>query len=113
MDLSIYAQAAASTAVYPRDPLPPLLYTVLGLAEEAGEVAGVVKKHIRNTPEGQAPAFHTSEFRERLAAELGDVFWYLVQVCREAGLDPEQVLVQNVEKLAARQAAGTLKNREK
>ena len=46
VDLSIYQAATAPTAIYP--PEHGLVYTALGLASEAGEVAGKVKKAIRD-----------------------------------------------------------------
>ena len=111
MDLHEYTYKAMQTAVFPKQPLDPAIYLALGLAEEAGEVAGVVKKHIRNTPEGVMPNFLDPEVRVKLKDEMGDVFWYLVNLCDALGFDPVDVLRGNLEKLATRKAGGTLKVR--
>lgn len=46
MDLKTYQAFTRTTAIYPED--RTLEYLGLGLASEAGEVAGVVKKWIRD-----------------------------------------------------------------
>ena len=49
-----------------------IVYPTLGLANEAGEVAGKVKKIFRDRGGEITPAD-----REALKGELGDVLWYL------------------------------------
>ena len=46
-------------------------YLGLGLASEAGEVAGVVKKELRDAPE---------DTHVKLFKELGDVMWYATRL---------------------------------
>ena len=46
--LDEYQKLASQTAVYPRNRDSALMYTALGLASEAGEYAGKVKKLIRD-----------------------------------------------------------------
>ncbi len=99
MDLEEYQAFTPTTAVYPVD--RALEYLGLGLASEAGEVAGVVKKWIRD---GATPEV----LREKLAAELGDVCWYLAQLCNEVGLDLGEVFAANMAKLKDRQARGKI-----
>jgi NTP pyrophosphatase (non-canonical NTP hydrolase) len=84
-----YQRVAATTAVYPKDIAIP--YCCLGLAEEAGEVCGKVKKHYRDGAP-LAAAF----------PELGDVLWYLSQLCAELGTTLGEVAEANLEKLASR-----------
>ncbi len=74
-----------------------IVYPTLGLANEAGEVAGKVKKIFRDKG-GQI----TNEDREALKQELGDVLWYLTQICTELDLTLEQVAEANLEKLFSR-----------
>ena len=70
----------------------PLL--AVALAEEVGEVCGVVKKHYRDGAN-----------IGRLRDELGDVLWYLVAFSEFLGTDLDELARLNQEKLAARRAA--------
>jgi NTP pyrophosphatase (non-canonical NTP hydrolase) len=94
--LSDYQQRSRLTAVYP-DAGSNLTYPALGLCGEAGEAAEKVKKAIRDDG-GQL----TPERREALAAELGDVLWYVAQLATEAGLDLDQIAGANLDKLLSR-----------
>jgi NTP pyrophosphatase (non-canonical NTP hydrolase) len=82
----------------------PIVYPTLGLANEAGEVAGKIKKLFRDKG-GQISA----EDREALKQELGDVLWYLTQICTELGLTLEEVAEANITKLFSRQARGVIR----
>jgi NTP pyrophosphatase (non-canonical NTP hydrolase) len=69
----------------------------LGLSDEAGEVSGVIKKHL----------FHDMPLdREDLLAECGDVLWYLDRVLWAIGASLEDAMVANDAKLAARYPDG-------
>jgi NTP pyrophosphatase (non-canonical NTP hydrolase) len=74
-----------------------IVYPTLGLVNEAGEVAGKVKKIFRdkNGVIGDAE-------RAALKQELGDVLWYLAQICTELNLTLEEVAEANLEKLFSR-----------
>lgn len=82
----------------------PIVYPTLGLANEAGEVAGKIKKIFRD----KAGVIGETE-REALKQELGDVLWYFTQICTELDLTLEEVAEANIVKLASRQARGTLR----
>lgn len=82
----------------------PLAYPTLGLANEAGEVAGKVKKIFRDH-DGVVSA----EMREALKYELGDVLWYLAQICTELDLTLEEVAEANLDKLRSRQARNQIR----
>ena len=81
----------------------PIVYPTLGLANEAGEVAGKIKKLFRDKG-GRI----TDADRESLKMELGDVLWYLAQICTELDLDLGEVAHANLEKLFSRKARGTI-----
>ena len=81
-----------------------VVYTTIGLVEEAGEVAGKLKKLIRD--KGGDVADKT--FRAAVAAELGDVLWYLTRVAAETGSSLEGVVRGNLDKLNGRLQRGTL-----
>jgi len=80
-----------------------LNYSVLGLTNEAGEVAGKVKKMIRDKG-GEID----DEFRAQMVAELGDVLWYLSDTCSSLGILLSDVAAQNIAKLKDRQERGKL-----
>jgi NTP pyrophosphatase (non-canonical NTP hydrolase) len=75
----------------------PIVYPTLGLANEAGELAGKVKKIFRDKGGVIAPAD-----REALKGELGDVLWYLAQIATELDLSLDEVAAANLEKLFSR-----------
>ena len=80
-----------------------ILYPTLGLTNEAGEVAGKVKKIFRDKG-----GVIGEEDRAALKSELGDVLWYLAQICTDLDLSLQEVAEENLTKLARRQQAGTL-----
>lgn len=77
---------------------------VIGLAEEAGEVAGIYKRVLRNFPKDAARTTPTC-WRE----EMGDVLWYWMAICNQFGLDAEQIWCENIIKLEARYGKGHTK----
>ncbi len=81
----------------------PIVYPTLGLANEAGEVAGKVKKIFRDRG-----GVITDADREALALELGDVLWYLSELCTRLGISLEDVAARNIAKLTDRAARGVL-----
>jgi NTP pyrophosphatase (non-canonical NTP hydrolase) len=50
----------------------------------------------------------TPERRELLIKEVGDVLWYLAAAARELGISLGEIAQGNIDKLAARKAAGKL-----
>jgi len=100
-----YQLFAEDTAVYPEQHnFLGLVYVSLGLANEAGEVAGKIKKIMRDDN------FNISDERlEDIKSELGDVLWYLSGVCSELGIELGDVAVTNLHKLYSRKERGVLK----
>jgi NTP pyrophosphatase (non-canonical NTP hydrolase) len=101
-DIDAYAQHVHRYAVYPgvgTGSAGELAYLALGLSGEAGEVAEKIKKFIRD---GDIDP-------DALMREFGDVFWYLVNLCRAMGITPSEALLSNAQKLASREARGKLK----
>lgn len=82
-----------TTAIYPKD--QGITYTILGLNEEAGEVAGKLKKSIRD-------GWLQERFTTEAIKELGDVLWYVARAADELGFTLEQVADENVAKLSSR-----------
>lgn len=108
MTLDEYQSHANATAAYPGrgEPLG-LVYTVLGLSE-VGEVMGKLKKAIRDEGYGDATMFLQPARRDAIAAELGDILWYVAQTATELGLDLDDVAHENVQKLRSRQERGVI-----
>jgi NTP pyrophosphatase (non-canonical NTP hydrolase) len=102
VQLSDYQQRSRATAVYP-DAGHNLTYPALGLCGEAGECAEKVKKAIRDDG-----GVLSDERRVALAAELGDVLWYVAQLATEAGLDLDEIADDNLAKLLSRRDRGVL-----
>jgi NTP pyrophosphatase (non-canonical NTP hydrolase) len=102
MNFEEYQSKSRKTARYPSIG-HAVIYPTLGLTNEAGEVAGKVKKIFRD----KYGVIGESE-REALKGELGDVLWYLAQVCTELGLTLDEVAEHNIEKLYSRLERGTI-----
>ena len=93
-----YQSKCSETAIFPED--LAIEYLTLGLMSEAGEVAGKIKKKIRD---GELP-----NHRQQVSDELGDVFWYLAMLTDRMGLNLSDVAFDNIIKLSNRKVAGTL-----
>lgn len=81
----------------------PIVYPTLGLANETGELAGKIKKIFRD----KAGVISEAD-REALKGELGDILWYLTQICTELDLSLEEVANANLEKLFSRLERGLI-----
>ena len=103
MEFSQYQTASRKTAGYPAIG-HPVIYPTLGLANEAGEVAGKIKKVFRDK-DGEISA----ETRQALKAELGDVLWYLAQVATELELSLDEIAEHNIAKLYDRLERGQIR----
>ena len=77
-----------------------LMTGAIGIASEGGEFAEIVKKCIfQGKPMDDETIFHCKR-------ELGDIMWYWINSCRALGLDPNEVIAENVNKLKARYPGG-------
>lgn len=71
MPIDEYIRWTDTTAVYPKEREQE--YLRLGLLSEVGEVAGVLKRRVRD---GEVAP-------EKLLAEIGDLLWYLARLHRD------------------------------
>jgi len=101
MEFDTYQSAARRTAIYGQR--HKVIYPALGLASEAGEVAGKIKKVLRDRDGDFGPAQI-----EALADELGDVLWYVAVLAADLGLSLESIAANNLAKLASRHERGAL-----
>jgi NTP pyrophosphatase (non-canonical NTP hydrolase) len=80
--------------------VPLLLCGAIGLGSETGEFQEIVKKIVfQGKPLNEEAHFH-------MKRELGDIMWYWINACRSLGLDPNDVIAENVKKLEARYPGG-------
>jgi NTP pyrophosphatase (non-canonical NTP hydrolase) len=78
-------------------------YPVLGLTEEAGEVAGKFAKAVRDNNRAIS-----EERKTEIKKELGDVCWMLAEVSTVLDLDLEDVMQSNLSKLTDRKARNVI-----
>ena len=103
MNFTDYQNKARATAKYPIIG-HGVIYPTLGLTNEAGEVAGKIKKIFRDK-EGLI----SEADRQAIKAELGDVLWYIAQVATELDLSLEDIAEYNIAKLLDRIERGKIK----
>ena len=96
MTADFYEERASLTAIYPKE--KALEYLALGLTSEAGEVAGKVKKLIRD---GKGD-------KKAIASEIGDVLWYCAMLAKETEVPLNDIMKDNLKKLYSRKERGTL-----
>lgn len=104
MKFDDYQEQSRKTMIVDGPGLTKLYYCALGLTNEAGEVAGKVKKVIRDR-NGRLDA----EAKEMIAAELGDVLWYIARVADEVDIKLGDLAQGNLDKLLSRMDRGKIK----
>jgi NTP pyrophosphatase (non-canonical NTP hydrolase) len=101
-DFNKFQQEAIRTAVYP-NVKRNLYYPTLGLASEAGEVCGKIKKIMRDK-DGQA----TNEDIDKISSELGDVLWYVSAIAYELNIPLKSIAEGVLKKLDDRKSRGVI-----
>lgn len=101
-----YQSKALVTAIYPRG--KAMEYVTLGLCSEAGELAGKIKKVVRDHPPGTSLENLPENSRKALVSELGDCLWYVAMLAWELGVPLKEVAQVNIDKLADRLARDKL-----
>lgn len=74
-----------------------LAIAAMGLTGEAGEVADYLKKVVGHK--------HNLD-KDTLVKELGDVMWYVAEICNAIGVEMGDVAAENIAKLQARYPDG-------
>lgn len=117
MELNQYQEKAMSTCL---PSCENLTYMLLNLVGEAGEFASKIAKAVRKeTGIMDGPNFYYYKYQdegspssealyEELKKEAGDILWQLSGLCSVMGWELEDVAQTNLDKLAARKAAGTI-----
>lgn len=102
MHLNDYQKQARKTAIYPHT--GAIEYLTMGLGSEAGEVAGHVKRILRD--DGGVLTFTR---KMDIIKELGDCLYYIAMISDELEFSLADVAKINGEKLSRRKQQGTLK----
>lgn len=113
MELKEYQEKAMTTCMPSSENFS---YMFLNLVGEVGEFASKVAKHIRKGNayiSGSSDLYFNdfpelSEQERELMKEAGDILWQLSGICTVMGWSLEEVAKQNLDKLAARKAVGTI-----
>jgi len=80
--------------------IPLLMTGAIGISAEGGEFVEIVKKCVfQGKPMDDDTIYHAKR-------ELGDIMWYWINSCRALGLDPNEVIQGNVDKLMSRYPGG-------
>lgn len=98
--LEYYQKFTPTTAVY-ESPMEEA-YLISGFAAEVGEVMDVYAKFYRGD-------YDEKVLKEKISKELGDVMWFLSQICNMEDLSLEQIIMQNIEKLKSRKERDVIK----
>lgn len=77
-----------------------LAIAALGLVGESGETADFIKKSLRNA--------NFPLQLDKIKLELGDVLYYVCTIATLLGISLDEIISANVEKLTARNEAGSI-----
>ena len=102
MQANEYQKWSERTAIYPKK--ESLSYIILGLTNEAGEVAGKYKKCIRDDD-----GVLTEERKNQIIDEGADCLWYLARLAEELGTTLEDMMQRNHDKLEDRLTRNVIK----
>jgi len=109
MPMHDYATAAMQFAIYP----DALIYPMLGLQGEVGELSEKLKKFFRDNEYEvgmeDCIAEMPAELRLEMAKELGDVLWYITAIASDLGYELDEVAELNLDKLESRNRRNKIK----
>lgn len=109
LDMDEYEASVAEYCFYP----DALIYPMLGLQGEVGELSEKLKKFFRDNEYDvqmeDCVAEMPAELRFDMARECGDVLFYITAVANDLGYSLDEVAQMNLEKLADRQRRNRLK----
>ena len=119
LTLNEYQQKAMYTCIPSCDNFS---YMMLNLVGEVGEIASKVAKAIRKGNAGiglydnnneliyteKLSLEQARELDKQIMLEIGDALWELAGLCHTMGWDLQEIAQMNLDKLAARKAAGTI-----
>ena len=95
-NLKEYQNLCKKTAQGFKDKEKEIMTWGLGLAGEAGDVAGCIKKTFS----------HKNDQKEGIRENIGDTLWYAAMICNYFHWDFDKVLEENIQKLQKRYPKG-------
>ena len=96
MDANTYQKLAARTINHHLTELEIELHAVHGIASEVGEIHGIYQKEYQGHPIDN----------EHLKKELGDLMWFIAELCTVEEWNLSDVMELNIDKLRARYPEG-------
>ena len=93
MDLKEYQEFCQSVARKHDTPEAAISCWGLGIAGEAGDVAGCIKKVVYH---------ENQEIKNGIKENLGDTIWYIAMICNHYGWTIEELIEENTAKLKKR-----------
>lgn len=96
MDLRDYQKLCKKTAKKFKSKEKEIMSWGLGIAGEAGDVAGCIKKTYS----------HNNDQRAGIKENIGDTMWYMAMICNFFKWDFDEIMSENLAKLKARYPKG-------
>ena len=96
MNLKEYQKLCKTTAQEFKNKEKEILTWGLGIAGEAGDLAGCIKKTFS----------HDNDQKDGIKENLGDTLWYVAMICNFFDWDLEEILEENIKKLKKRYPQG-------
>jgi len=93
IEIKDYQKLSTRTMAKLETPLMDDLHMVLGMQTEVAEVADAYKKHM---------AYGKELDLVNVKEELGDLMWYVANLCNLHGWDLREIMNTNIDKLQAR-----------
>jgi len=93
MDIKQYMIESSKTCPDLGSDLNNQMHMAIGASTEAGELLDAYKKWF---------VYGKPLDKTNVAEEIFDIFWYLINLCRMLGIDPEEGMQNNIDKLTAR-----------
>lgn len=103
MDLNTFQRKAHETSHDTMIGGDFLLYPVLGLAGESGELLNRIKKIYRDSG-----GVYTHADRDAVVLEAMDCAWYIAEICTQLGVSLNDAAQMLLTKLASRQQRGVI-----
>ena len=95
-NLKEYQNLCKKTAQKFKDKEKEILTWGLGVAGEAGDIAGCIKKTIS----------HKNDQKAGIRENIGDALWYMAMICNYFNWDLNEILKENIQKLKKRYPKG-------
>mgnify|MGYP003641661394 FL=1 len=93
LNWSKYQEDAARTLAILETPMMDQIHMVTGMSTEVGEIQDAYKKNF---------AYGKPLDETNVKEEIGDLMWYVANLCRMKGWDMNSILDTNIAKLKAR-----------